>query len=367
LEFSYKETDLPVILYSKIGNFSSDINVAVTFKDIDTISNGIYQKSPIFVRASLIKENTVYKAKNDPELAPSADRLVIGSYDTALRTAQVMLSKELMSNYNLKESDNPTLYLSIEKNTEVTNKTFDKFSVEVQFSKANEGVIPTEKVYHYGRVGEQNRMTYYKLRINKIKTYMRIQAAFNSENVDFYVTNDLRTNSNMTFLNTQKERGKIYVDIDTSDNKELVSSNDNKYLLIKGKTYALEVCGIGVKADRKVVFKKLEDVLAKPNITKLKKTRSGISIAWKKVKNASAYRVYVYNYKTKKYTQRAKLTAKTIKYIDKKFKFNKKNKTYKVKLVAERKLKYKLSSNKRGSGLVTKEVTVTTSKIKTLK
>ena len=239
LEFSYKETDLPVILYSKIGNFSSDINVAVTFKDIDTISNGIYQKSPIFVRASLIKENTVYKAKNDPELAPSADRLVIGSYDTALRTAQVMLSKELMSNYNLKESDNPTLYLSIEKNTEVTNKTFDKFSVEVQFSKANEGVIPTEKVYHYGRVGEQNRMTYYKLRINKIKTYMRIQAAFNSENVDFYVTNDLRTNSNMTFLNTQKERGKIYVDIDTKGFKTQEclyiifykkKTNANKYL-----------------------------------------------------------------------------------------------------------------------------------------
>ena len=219
LEFAYKETDLPVVLFSKMGNISSDINVAVTFKDMDTLSSGSYNYTPILVSASLIKENSIYKAKSDPELAPSPDRLIDGTYDIALKTAQVMVPKEIISNFNLKESDNPSLYLSIVKNKYITDKVYDKFSIEVQFSKANEGVIPTEKVYHYGRVGEDNTNTYYKLRLDKVKTYMRIQAAFNSENVDFYISKSFFPRTNITFLSAEKERGKIYVTIDTKDMK----------------------------------------------------------------------------------------------------------------------------------------------------
>ena len=222
LEFGYNGTDLPVILYSKIGNYSSDINVAVTFKDFHSDRTGIYTSSPLSVRASLIKESTIYKAKKDPDLAPSLDRLTLGSYDTALKTAQVMLTKESISAYNLKIEDNPTLYLSIDKNREIEDKVYDQFTIEVQFSKANEGVIPTEKVYHYGRVGDQSRMTFYKLRIDKLKPYMRVQTAFNSDNVNFYI-NDAFQRRNMTFLEEKYGRGKSMVTIDTSKlNKDII-------------------------------------------------------------------------------------------------------------------------------------------------
>ena len=217
LEFSYKDTDLPVILYSKIGNFSSDINVAVTFKDSQFDNHGEYVLAPLEVRASLIKENTIYKAKKDKDLAPSVERLTLGSYDTALKTAQVMLSKEIISTYNLKTTDNPTLYLSIDKKTYISDKKYEKFSMEVQFSKANEGIIPTEKVYHYGSVGDQSRLTFYKLRIDKQRPLMRIQIAFNSDNVDFYITetfNWQRRNST-EFMDTVKARGKIIVTLST--------------------------------------------------------------------------------------------------------------------------------------------------------
>ena len=216
LEFGYIETDLPVVLYSKIGDYSSDINVAVTFKDLQYDESGFYPSSPLEVRASLIKENAVYKAKKDPELSPAADRLILGSYDTALKTAQVMLSNEIISTYNLKPSDNPTLYLSINKNFESSNKIYNKFNIEIQFSKANEGVIPTEKVYHYGRLGDKSRMTYYKLRVDKQKPFMRIQVAFNSNYTDFYVSDKFSwQRANMTDITGQKERGKIFVTLST--------------------------------------------------------------------------------------------------------------------------------------------------------
>lgn len=38
-----------------------------------------------------------------------------GSYDMALKTAQVFLSGDFVQSLGLKESDNPTLYLSVEK------------------------------------------------------------------------------------------------------------------------------------------------------------------------------------------------------------------------------------------------------------
>ena len=224
LEFAYKDTDLPVILYSKIGNVSSDINVAVTFKDSQFDNSGVYPYPPLEVRASLIKESTIYRAKKDSDLAPSFDRLILGSYDPAIKTAQVMLTKEIITTYNLKQADNPTLYLSIEKSLEIPEQKYNKFSIEVQFSKANDGIIPTEKVYHYGRLGDQSRMTFYRLRIDKLKPYMRIQTAFNSDKVDFYISETISwERKNMTFLKEEKGKGKIYITLSTEGmNQEFI-------------------------------------------------------------------------------------------------------------------------------------------------
>ena len=219
LEFAYRDTDFPVILYSKIGNLTSDLNVAVTIRDLEFDNSGEFSYSPLLVRASLIKENTIYKAKKDPDLAPSIDRLILGSYDIALKTAQVMVPKEIISTYNLKTSDNPSLYLSIEKSYRIQPKIYEKFSIEVQFSKANEGAIPSEKVYHYARLGDQSRMTFYKLRIDRQKPYMRIQIAFNSDYTDFYVAENFGR-TNMTFSDERKERGKIMVTLSTEDVKK---------------------------------------------------------------------------------------------------------------------------------------------------
>ena len=221
LEFAYKDTDLPVILYSKLGNITSDLNVAVTFKDLQLDNSGQYTYPPLSVRASLIKENTIYKAKKDPDLAPSVDRLILGTYDPAIKTAQVMISKEIISKYNLKPIDKPTLYLFIDKNRQVSPRIYEKFSIEVQFSKANEGIIPTEKVYHYGKLGDQSRTTYYKLRIDRQKNYMIIILAFNSDCTSFYITDNLKNNqrNNVTFIDAIEERGKIMISLSTKEIK----------------------------------------------------------------------------------------------------------------------------------------------------
>ena len=288
LEFAYKDSDLPVTLYSKLGNITSDLNVAVTFKDLQLDNSGHYNFAPLSVRASLLKENAIYKAKKDPELAPSIDRLIVGTYDTAIKTAQVMISKETINKFNFRPIDKPTLYLSIDKNKNVNPKIYEKFSVEVQFSKANEGVIPTEKVYHYGQLGDQSRRTYYKLRIDRQKTFMRIILAFNSNYISYYITDILNNQrKNVTFIDAIKERGKIMVTLSTKGlTREylylVLYRNEQKNLYLYNYVFKyMNARSIDNYVDYKI--KESEEIICNEDINEKEPSESSIECAFYKI------------------------------------------------------------------------------------
>ena len=232
LEITYKDSDLPVILYSKIGSEYYDINIAITFKDNQIDNGGIHATSPLKVSALLVKESLIYEAKKDSDLRPS-EKEINGYYDPALKTAQVFLSEDIIKNFNIKKEDNPTLYIRIDKNEDgiFADKTFEKFSIEAQVSGVNDGVIPVEKVYHYGRVRNTAlQQTVYRLKTDKNRPIMRVQIAFNSNNLDFVVSDSETKRSNITFLNNEKNRGKVYVTLQINDNQELY------YLIIYKKS-----------------------------------------------------------------------------------------------------------------------------------
>ena len=213
LEIGYRQTDLPVFLYSKIGSHYNDINIAFTFKDSDIDTEGEYASSPFIVKAALAKESTIYKAKLNPELAPSLEKSMYGSYDVALKTAQVYLSEDFVEGLNIKSTDNPTLYLSLEKNTKVSDKKYSKFNVEAQFSKVNDGVMPVEKTYNYGRCGA-NYVNFYRLKVNKNRPLMKIEIAFNSNYLEFAISSAIsRTNNSLYIVNTTNARGKIILTV----------------------------------------------------------------------------------------------------------------------------------------------------------
>ena len=167
----------------------------------------------------MLKKVLFIKQKKDSDLRP--DKAIKGYYDTALKTAKVFLSESIIKNYNIKDSDNPTIYIRIDKN-EKADITFDKFTVEAQVSGVNDGVIPVEKIYHYGRVRNTAwDHTLYRLKADKKRPIMRVQIAFNSNNLDFVVSGTENKISNTTFLHCEKNKGKIYVTLKIKENKEL--------------------------------------------------------------------------------------------------------------------------------------------------
>lgn len=148
-----------------------------------------------------------------------------GSYDMALKTAQVFLSGDFVQSLGLKESDNPTLYLSVEKNSLVPSQKYKKFNVEVQFNKVNDGVIPVEKTFNYGRHGGYY-INYYRLKVDKKKKIMKIEIAFNSEYLDFSISDEYtRRNYTAIIKNAFKARGKIYLTVNPPTNRDFIFLN----------------------------------------------------------------------------------------------------------------------------------------------
>ena len=214
-EISYKNTDLPAILYCKLGLVYKDLNIAIQFKDILGVNEGQYNESPIRVIASIMKEDTIYAARKNAQtdIVPSREKSVYGFYDPAIKTALIYLSKNKIDSYNLKESDHPTLYLRLDKanNQDII---FSKFDIETRVAGINDHVIPVEKVYHYGKLGEWQDSVFYKLKLQKNRLFMRVQVALNSAELDFTLNQEMnKFEQNQTYdeWRSSRERGKVII------------------------------------------------------------------------------------------------------------------------------------------------------------
>ena len=225
LEIGYRDTHLPIYLYSKVGSSITDLNIAVTFKDSDKDLRGEYISSPLIVRSGLAKESTIYKSKQSPELAPSFGKTIIGAYDPAIKTAQVFLNEETIRSFRIREEDNPTLYISIEEGGNVPSEKYEKFNIEAQMTKINSGIVPAEKNFNYGRYYGYFT-NYYRLRIEKSKPLMMIELAFNSEHLDFSINEGiLRDNKTDLIKSIKKGNGKVFIIIKNPENREFVYLN----------------------------------------------------------------------------------------------------------------------------------------------
>ena len=216
IEIGYSEIDLPINLFSKAVDISSDINLAVTFKDSPTIdSSGEYEQSPLIVRAFLDKIDRIYNVKTIPGFEPSRDRRISGIYDPSIKTAQVFISIDLIKSFNILQEDSPTLLLYIGKNKKYKDQIYKTFNIQAQFTSTNNAVIPKENVYNYGKlIGPITQ--YYKLKHNTNKKIMKIILSFNSDKLSWSIADYQNAHDNTTRYNIDaiEEKGKITITIE---------------------------------------------------------------------------------------------------------------------------------------------------------
>ena len=219
----YKKRDLPIFLYNKIGYCYNDINIAITFKDFDKNKNGEYKSSPFFIKCAFAKEDTIYELKDNPE--SFLDNYLIGKYDPILKTAHIFVSKEIFKSYNIKPEEIPTVLISIDKSQTYIEQELEIFSIITEINQNNNNVVPPENIYHYGKLGDEYS-SFYKLRNNKDKKYMIIEISFNSDSLNFAISNEIsRTNKTNLIAQYKKGKGKILLTINEGYNEEFIYLN----------------------------------------------------------------------------------------------------------------------------------------------
>ena len=219
----YKKRDLPIFLYNKIGYCYNDINIAITFKDFDKNKNGEYKSSPFFIKCAFAKEDTIYELKGNPE--SFLDNYLIGKYDPVLKTAHIFVSKEIFKSYNIKPKEIPTVLISIDKSQTYIEQELEIFSIITEINQNNNNVVPPENIYHYGKLGDEYS-SFYKLRNDKDKKYMIIEISFNSDSLNFAISNEIsRTNKTNLIAQYKKGKGKILLTINEGYNEEFIYLN----------------------------------------------------------------------------------------------------------------------------------------------
>ena len=224
IEIGYRNTDLPVFLYSKISDFTSDINLAVTFADNHKDEEGEYTSSPISVKATLDTRNKIYSSKMNPGFVPSNKHTITGYYDPAIKTAQVFLQDVEMQTFNISPEDFPTLLLYIKKEKPYKDKKYETFNLETQFRRTNSLVVPNEKIYNYGKFNGLVTQ-FYRFKTDKNKKIMKIVLSFNGDELSWAIGNQ-NSHDNDTSLNMtcKEENGKIIITAYT-ENKNYIYLN----------------------------------------------------------------------------------------------------------------------------------------------
>ena len=123
---------------------------------------------------------------------------------------------------NITENKNPTLYARIDKNPAYKEITFDFFNVEAEISGINDFVPPIEKVYHHGKMGADQDVVYYPLKLDRDNIFLRIEVSLNSNELDFAITDEVLSTTNITFdyFNSTQECGKVTVTLKKPQDKE---------------------------------------------------------------------------------------------------------------------------------------------------
>ena len=215
IEIGYRNTDLPVFLCSKISDYSTDINLAVTFRDSHIDTEGEYNGPPVAINAVFDTRDKIYSTKSNPEFVPSDGHTLFGYYDPAIKTAQVFISDVTIQTFDIDPKDFPTLLLYVQKEEGFKQKTYDTFTIEAQFTRANSLVVPTQKVYNYGKFNGLVTQ-YYRLKVDKNKPIMKIVLSFNADLLSWTIGDrSSRMNDTSLDMKVEEARGKITITLDS--------------------------------------------------------------------------------------------------------------------------------------------------------
>ena len=182
--YMYSENDLPISFYAPIDeSIMQNSEYYDIFFSFDTLENeekviSYYGSIPFSVNAYIIKQNTVWSTKRNPNTAVQTGNPILGSYDPSLKTGFIRITKEDIKKSQISEEDKPNLYLTIKKSDNKGNKEglkYNKVGLEISAVKNIPEIPISELSYQFGKLEKNQKEKKYRLKIDNSFKYLNLK------------------------------------------------------------------------------------------------------------------------------------------------------------------------------------------------
>ena len=168
----------PLIFYEKIENITSPLNINFQFYNLEI--KDLIKNYSIEIR--IISKTELHSIKLDYENIKEYSIKAEGKFDPVLTASNIYLNlKDIFDIYSKKE---PYIIIYI-KNLGDDNLIEDLI-IGTTISQANSLIYPSERIYHYGKLNNEEKIVY-RLKGNKKYRLMRLEFGYNNKNISWAV------------------------------------------------------------------------------------------------------------------------------------------------------------------------------------
>ena len=195
-EFNYRDVKFPLNFYSRL---TTDRDISVSFTFLNYFMNQTtteYDSTMITIWGKVISERQALDARLVPELRPTMENSISGSFDGAF--GSLYLTFDEISSFNIDDNDKPYLFFSVERKENPDSLPFNGISLEVSLLYGNDlDYFVPEDIYINGKLSNKEQINnpyfIYKLKTDILeKPVMRIEFSANSDFVKWDVFSDIQ-------------------------------------------------------------------------------------------------------------------------------------------------------------------------------
>ena len=199
----FADFNFPILLYEQLPNINTPININLQIYNIPEIN---VINDTFSVEILVLSRKLLHQIKLNYSYIENFNNSVTSKFDSILSSVNILLSVEDMQAFDI--FDEPFLLIYINNNN--TNNSINKLILGSTISQVNSLIYPSERIYHYGKL-DNNEKIVYKLKGKSKYHLMRLEFGRNSDLVEWTVkrTNDKDSDSYMkndTYLSFVTER-----------------------------------------------------------------------------------------------------------------------------------------------------------------
>ena len=244
----------PIILYDKLPNINSAININLQFYNA--------QNNTFSIETLILSQKEIYQFKLDNNYIKNYNSNIIeGKYDNILSAVNIHLTTEEMESFNINQD--PWLLIYISNNSNVS----DKLIIGSTISQVNNLISPSERIYHYGKLNNEEKIVY-KLKGKAKYHLMRLELGSNNDLIGWSVkrnNSDENYRANDTDLSMVTEnwingRELITMYIENGEDIYLTLFPKNKIINTNITNYIFKYINSGKNGDFKNYFVKYDSL-----------------------------------------------------------------------------------------------------------